>query len=65
MRNAMALSVSQNRLNAILRYFELFRDFGHAQAMLEVIHNRADRHPRTAEYRRTALYARIDIKQRA
>jgi hypothetical protein len=33
--------------------------------MLEVIHNRADRHPRTAEYRRTALYARIDIKQRA
>ena len=51
----MTRSVSQNSLNTIFRNFKLFRDFGHAHTIIEVIDNRVDRHPRTAQHRGTAL----------
>src|ERR1039457_6981735 len=65
MRNAMTRSVSQNSLNTIFRNFKLFRDFGHAHTIIEVIDNRVDWHPRTAQHRGTALHSRIDLDQRA
>jgi len=61
MRNAMALGVSQNRLNRILRHFELFRNSRSAYTMVEVIDNRVYRHPRTAQHGSATLRARIDL----
>ena len=59
MRNTMTLGVSQNRLDTIRRKFKLFRDFSDAHAIVEVIHNRGDRHPRTAQHRSAALHSRL------
>ena len=36
----MALGVSQNGLNAVLRHLELFRDFGYAYSIIIIIDNR-------------------------
>jgi len=59
----MTRRVSQNRLNTFRQYLELFRDLGHAHAVVEVIHNRVDRHTRTAQNRRAALNAWVDLHQ--
>jgi hypothetical protein len=65
MRNSMALCVRQNRLNLILRYFELFRDFGGAQAVIEIVDDCVDWHPPTAQHGRAALDPRVHFHQRA
>jgi hypothetical protein len=57
MRNAMALRVSHNRLDAIGRHFKLFGDFGDAHAIVEVIYNGADWHPCSAQHRSAALHS--------
>jgi hypothetical protein len=54
MRNAVTLGVSHNRLDVFRREFELFRDFGNAHAIVEVIDNCVDRHPRASEHRNAA-----------
>jgi len=61
----MTLGVSQNCLNKIVRYFELFRDFGHTHVTVKVIDNRVDRHPRAAQHWSAALHSRVDLNQRA
>ena len=43
MRNAMALGVGQDRADAVLWDLELLRDFGDADAVIEVIDNGASR----------------------
>src|ERR1700722_9943857 len=65
MRNATALGVSQNCLNGILRHLELFRDFGHAYAIIVIIDNRVDRHPRAAQHGSAALHERVHLNQGA
>jgi hypothetical protein len=63
MRNAVTLGVSQNRLDTIRPNLELFRDFGGAHAIVEVIDNRIDRHPRTARHRSAALHFGLDFDE--
>ena len=60
----MPLSVGDNGLHTILRKLELFGDFGHAHAIVVVIDDRTDRHPRAAQHRRTALDPRVNLDQR-
>src|ERR1019366_1829678 len=64
MRNAVTLGVSQNRLDTIRRNLELFYDFGDAHAIVEVIDNRVDRHPRAEQHRSAALHSRLDFDER-
>ena len=61
----MALGVSQNRLDLFGRDFKLFGDFSGAQAVVEVIHNGVDRHPRAAQHGRAAFDSRLDFDERA
>jgi hypothetical protein len=61
MRNAVTLGVSQNCLDTIPRDFKLFGDFGGAQAMVEVVDNSANRHPRAAQDRHAAQYAGLGL----
>ena len=63
MSNAVTLGVSQNRLDTIRPNLELFRDFGGAHAIVEVIDNRIDRHPRTARHRSAALHFGLDFDE--
>jgi len=61
----MALGVGQDCLDAILRDFKLLRDFSDADAIIEVIDNRADWHPGAPQHRSAALHIRIDFYERA
>src|SRR5271157_3960537 len=65
MRHAVTLGVGQNRLDTIRRNLKLFHDFGDAHAIVEVIDNRIDRHPRTAQHRSAALHSGLDFDERA
>ena len=65
MRNAVALGVSQDRLDTIQRNFKLLRDFGDTHPIVEVVDNRVDRHPRTAQHRSAALHSRLDLDAQA
>ena len=49
----MAFGVSHDRLDAIRRQFKLFGDFGYAHAIVKVVDDRADWHPRTAQTRQS------------
>src|SRR6266700_416087 len=64
MRNAVTLGVGQNRLNMIRRNVKLFRDFRDAHAIVEVIDNRVDRHPRAEQHRSAALHSGLDLDER-
>ena len=57
MRNAVTLGVRQNCLDTIRGNVKLLRNFGDAHPLIEVIHNRVDVHPRTAQHGNTALHA--------
>ena len=61
MRNAVTLGVSQNRLGTIRRNFKPFRDFADAHAIVEVIDNRVDRHPRTAQHRLLLIHGTSEV----
>src|SRR5438128_8221633 len=61
MRNAVTLGVSQNRLGTIRRNFKPFRDFADAHAIVEVIDNRVDRHPRTAQHRLLLIHVTSEV----
>jgi len=65
MRNAVALRVSQNRLDMIRGNLKLFGDFSGAQAVVEVVDDRVDRHPRTAQHGSTALDSRLGFDEQA
>src|SRR5579863_197716 len=65
MRNTLTLGVSQNRRDTIRWNFKLFRDLADTHAIVEVVDNRADRHPRTAQHRSAALHSRLDLDERA
>src|SRR5579862_65789 len=65
MRNAVALGVRQDRLNTIQRNLELFGDFSDTYAVVEVIDNHADRHPRATQYGGTALDSGFDLDEGA
>jgi len=62
MRNAVALCVRQNRLDAIGRQFKLFGDFGDAHAIVEVIDNRVGWHPCAVQHGSAALHSRLDFR---
>jgi hypothetical protein len=55
----MALGVIEDRLYLIGRQFKLLGNLGHAYAIVEVIDNRIDRHPRTAKHWRPAMHLRL------
>ena len=61
MRNAVTLGVCQNRLDGVRRNFKLLRDFGDAHAVVEVIDDRVDRQPSTAQDRSAALHSWLDF----
>src|SRR5579863_1854777 len=65
MRNAMALGVAHNCLDAILRNLKLLRYFRDADAILEIIDNCADRHSRTSQHRSPTLDAWLAFNQGA
>jgi hypothetical protein len=64
MRNALTLGVGQNRIDTIRRNLKLLYDFGDAHAIVEIIDNRVDRHPRAAQHRSTALHSGLDFDER-
>ena len=65
MRSATTLGAGQDRLDAILRNFKLLRDFGDADAIIEVVDDRPDRQPGATQYGSAALDVRIDLNQSA
>jgi len=64
MRNAVTLGVRQDFLDTFRRHFKLFRDFGDAHAIVEVVDDRTYRQPRTAQHRSTAVHSRFDFDER-
>src|SRR5580704_3686627 len=64
MRNAVTLCVTQSHLDAIRSNFKLLRDFGDAHAIVKVIDNGVDRHPRTEQHRLAAMHLSFDFHQR-
>ena len=63
MRNAMVLSVENDCPYPVLRNFKLFRNFGDAHAVGEIIDNRAGRHPGANQNGITAQYAWFDFNE--
>lgn len=61
MRNAVTLGVSHNRLDVVRRNLKLFRDLGDAHAIVKVLDDRLDRHPRAAQHRSAALHTGFDF----
>jgi hypothetical protein len=65
MRNAMTSCVRQNGVNRVCGKLKLFRDFGHAYAVVKIIDNGLDRHPGSAQNGSAALDVLLDLDQRA
>ena len=59
MRNAVTLGVRQYRLDAIRRDFKLFGNFRDADAVVKVVEDRRDRHPRTTQHSSATLNSRL------
>jgi hypothetical protein len=64
MRNAVTLSACKNRFDTIPLNLELFHDFGDAYAIIEIIDNRVDRHPRAQQHRSATLHSGLNLDER-